>query len=160
MAVRRHNLEEIFGAEDPFISSAFRFFVREVAGSRDGTILRDFLIRFNGELYRASWIDKTAKVPWAGDMLAALVNANSELTIAALRELLDEMKLHFQDPLTDVIFETATRSSTLLSLVYETIQAEGQLVQLRVRALEALFTRLALGRRAFQPTAPIEETLR
>jgi signal transduction histidine kinase len=131
-----------------------------VAGSRDGTILRDFLIRFNGELYRASWIDKTAKVPWAGDMLAALVNANSELTIGALRELLDEMKLHFQDPLTDVIFETATRSSILLSLVYETIQAEGELVQLRVRALEALFTRLALGRRAFQPTAPIEETLR
>lgn len=160
MAVRRHNLEEIFRSEDPFISSGFRFFVREVAGSRDARVLREFFIRFNGELYRASWIDKTAKVPWAADMLAALVNANPELTVDALRDLFDEMKLHYQDPLMEVMFETALRSSALLALVHEIIRAEGQLVQLRVRALEALFTRLALARRTFHPAPAIEETLR
>src|SRR5262249_26431648 len=160
MAVRRHSFEEIFRAQDPYITQGFRLFVREVSGAREGGPLREFFIRFNGELYRASWIDKAAKIPWAADMLAALVNANPELTVGALRELLDEMKLHYQDPLTDVIFETAPRASALLSLVYEIIQTEGQLVQLRVRALEALFTRLALGRRAFQPAAAIEDTLR
>src|SRR5437762_12157622 len=92
MAVRRHNFEEIFRAQDPFISQGFRFFVREVAGAREAAALREFFIRFNGELYRTSWIDKTAKVPWAGDMLSALVNANPELTTGALRQLLDEMK--------------------------------------------------------------------
>jgi signal transduction histidine kinase len=160
MAVRRHNFEEIFRAQDPFISQGFRFFVREVAGSHDGAALREFFIRFNGELYRASWIDKGAKVPWASDMLAALVNANAELTTGALRKLFDEMKLHFQDPLTDVIFETAGRSNAVLALIHETVEAEGQFVQLRVRALEALFTRLALGRRAIEPAAAVDETLR
>jgi len=134
--------------------------VREVAGSREARALREFFIRFNGELYRASWIDKTAKVPWAGDMLASLVNANPQLTTGTLRQLLDEMKLHFQDPLTEVLFETATRSGPLLALVAETVQAEAQLVHLRIRALEALFTRLSLGRRAIEAAAAVDETLR
>ncbi|HEY1267060.1 MAG TPA: ATP-binding protein, partial [Candidatus Binatia bacterium] len=129
-------------------------------GTREVTALREFFIRFNGELYRASWIDKTAKIPWAADMLTALVSANPALTTGVLRELLDDMKLHYQDPITDVIFETAPRSRVLLSLVGELVQGESQLLQLRIRALEALFTRLALGRRAFPPAAPVEETLR
>src|SRR6185369_14242719 len=85
---------------------------------------------------------------------------NPELTIEALRQLFDEMKLHFQDPLTDIVFETAGRSSTILALIHEMVESEGQLVQLRVRALEALFTRLALGRRAIDPAAAVDETLR
>ncbi|HEY1373655.1 MAG TPA: hypothetical protein VGH50_14390, partial [Candidatus Binatia bacterium] len=93
-------------------------------------------------------------------MLTALVSANPELTTGVLRELLDDMKLHYQDPITDVIFETTPRSRVLLSLVGEIVQGESQLIQLRIRALEALFTRLALGRRAFRPAAPVEETLR
>src|SRR5262249_14011301 len=160
MAVRRHSFEEIFRAQDPYITQGFRLFVREVSGAREGGPLREFFIRFNGELYRASWIDKAAKIPWAADMLAALVNANPELTTGALRELLDEMKLHYKDPITDVIFETAARVNPLLSFVGEVIQNESQLLQLRVRALEALFTRLALGIRALHPAAPVEETLR
>ena len=160
MAVRRHGFEEIFRAQNPFITQGFRLFVREVSGAQEGDALREFFIRFNGELYRASWIDKAAKIPWAADMLAALVNANPELTTGALRELLDEMKLHYKDPITDVIFETAARVNPLLSFVGEVIQNEGQLLQLRVRALEALFTRLSLGRRALHPAAPVEETLR
>ena len=160
MAVRRHGFEEIFRAQNPFITQGFRLFVREVSGAPEDDALREFFIRFNGELYRASWIDKAAKIPWAADMLAALVNANPELTTGALRELLDEMKLHYKDPITDVIFETAARVNPLLSFVGEVIQNEGQLLQLRVRALEALFTRLSLGRRALHPAAAVEETLR
>src|ERR1051326_2244658 len=160
MAVRRHSFEEIFRAQDPYITQGFRLLVREVSGAQEGAALREFFIRFNGELYRASWIDKAAKIPWAADMLAALVTANPEVTTQALRELFDEMKLHYQDPITDVIFETAVRVDPLLSFVGEVIQNEGQLLQLRVRALEALFTRLALGRRALHPAAPVEETLR
>jgi len=160
MAVRRHGFEEIFRAQNPFITQGFRLFVREVSGAQEDDALREFFIRFNGELYRASWIDKAAKIPWAADMLAALVNANPELTTGALRELLDEMKLHYKDPITDVIFETAARVNPLLSFVGEVIQNEGQLLQLRVRALEALFTRLSLGRRALHPAAAVEETLR
>ncbi len=160
MAVRRHSFEEIFRAEDPFINPGFRFFVREISGARENSALREFFIRFNGELYRASWIDKAAKVGWAVDMLTVLVKANPELATGALRELLDEMKLHYQDPIVDVLFETAIRVEPLLSLVGEIVQGEAQLVQLRVRALEALFTRLAVGHRTFQPAAPVEETLR
>ncbi len=160
MAVRRHSFEDIFKAQDPFVSSGFHLFLREVAGSRDPKVLREFFIRLNGELYRASWIDKRARVPWAGDMLAALVNANAQLTTTALRELLEEMKLHYQDPLADVMFEAASTVPALFSLLSEVVLAEGQLVQLRVRALEALFTRLSLGRRAFQSAAGVEETLR
>src|SRR5258706_55823 len=160
MAVRRHSFEDIFKAQDPFVRSGFHLFLREVAGSRDPKVLREFFIRLNGELYRASWIDKRARVPWAGDMLAALVNANAQLTTTALRELLEEMKLHYQDPLADVMFEAASTVPALFSLLSEVVLAEGQLVQLRVRALEALFTRLSLGRRAFQSAAGVEETLR
>lgn len=160
MAVRRHSFEDIFRAQDPFVSSGFQLFLREVAGSRDPKVLREFFTRLNGELYRASWIDKTARVPWAGDMLAALVNANAQLTTAALRELLEEMKLHYQDPLADVMFEAAGHVPVLFSLLGEAVLAEGQLVRLRVRALEALFTRLSLGRRVFQSAAGVDETLR
>src|SRR4051812_29626063 len=124
MAVRRHNFEEIFRAQDPFISPGFRGLVREMAGTLDASALREFLIRFNGELYRAAWIDKTAKAPWAGDMLVALVNGNPELTKRALRELLDEMKLHYQDPLTEVVFESARRAPALLALTSEMVQTE------------------------------------
>ncbi|HEY2987578.1 MAG TPA: ATP-binding protein [Candidatus Binatia bacterium] len=160
MAAKRHNFEELFRTPDPFVSDGFRLFLREVAGARDSNVLRDFFIRLNGELYRASWVENGAKVPWADEMLAALVNANPQLTLVVLRDLLDEMKLHYQDPLTEVLFQTASKVPVLLSLLGEIVQKQGQLVQLRVRALEALFTRLSLGRRPLHAGTGIEDTLR
>ncbi len=160
MAARKQSFEDIFRAKDPFVSDGFRLFVREVAGARDSKALRDFLIRLNGELYRAAWVDKTVKVPWAPDMLAALVNANPPLTFLALRELFDEMKLHYQDPLAEVLIDAAAKAPLLLALVSETALKEGRLVQLRVRALEALFTRMSLGLRPLRAGTGVEDTLR
>jgi signal transduction histidine kinase len=160
MAARKSSFEDIFRAQDPFISDGFQFFLREVAVARDSKTLRDFLIRFNGELYRAAWVDKAAKVPWAPDMLAALVNTNPSLIFLAFRELFDEMKLHYQDPLTEILFDTAHRVPLLISVLGEIVLKESRLVQLRVRALEGLFTRLALGRRPFQAGTGVEDTLR
>jgi signal transduction histidine kinase len=160
MSARKSGFEDIFRAQDPFISDGFKLFLREVAGGRDSKTLRDFLIRFNGELYRAAWVDKAAKSPWAPDMLAALVNTNPSLTFLTFRELLDEMKLHYQDPLTEILFDSAPRVPLLISVLGEIVQKESRLVQLRVRALEGLFTRLALGRRLFQAATEVEETLR
>jgi signal transduction histidine kinase len=160
MSARKSGVEDIFRAQDPCISDGFQLFLRDVAAARDSKTLRDFFIRFNGELYRAAWVDKAAKVSWAADMLAALVNANPNLTFLALRDLFDEMKLHYQDPLTEILFDTAQRVPLLFSVLGEIVQKESRLVQLRVRALEGLFTRLALGRRPFQAETGVEDTLR
>jgi signal transduction histidine kinase len=160
MANRKQNLEEIFRAQNPLTSDGFQLFLWEVEKEGDSKALRDFFIRLNSELHRALWVENVRRIPWAKDILLALLKADQQLTVMALGDLLEEMKLHYQDPLTEVTFETSSGAPPLLSLLGDIVQKESQLLQLRVRALEALFTKLSLGRKPLWVGTEAESTLR
>jgi hypothetical protein len=132
-------LEDIFRTKEPFSNKHFQDFLRELAGGKDPKAVREFFIQLNWELYRAAWDGNADKRASADELLRALLSTNQALTIKTLKSLIEEMELHYYDPLVELIFDVSSQAVALLSLIAEVLQMEIQFLELRVRAQEALF---------------------
>lgn len=123
-------------------TESFRLFRDQVAAGDDLNALAEFFIALNRELGSALETGGGLDTARAGGLCLALVTANSEMTVATLADLLKDATLRFHDPLLAVAFEAAGAAPALLTLLADIVESESYLLQFRVRALEALVTKL------------------
>jgi signal transduction histidine kinase len=142
MRTRHRTFLEVFRSPSPVETESFRVVRDQVAAGRDPITLRAFFIALNRELGSALESHGGLDAARAGRLCLALVAANSEMTVVTLAELLTDATLRFHDPLIAVIFEAAGTEPALLSFLADIVESESSLLQFRVRALEALVTKL------------------
>jgi two-component system nitrate/nitrite sensor histidine kinase NarQ len=135
MQGRHHAFLEIFKAPRPLGTEAFRG-LRDGIANGDAHTLAEFFVALNRELVERLEGGAPADGAWAVDLCVAL--ADPARTVATLGGLLEEMTVGLGDPVVAVAFEAAAESLPLLALPAGVAEAERQLVQLRVRAMEAL----------------------
>ncbi|MBI3621532.1 MAG: hypothetical protein HY208_05020 [Nitrospirae bacterium] len=135
------HFEEILRASDPLTSNSFRVLLEQVSQATSPNRIEEFFIRLNDELYAALWGRNGGKKSWAQEMVRVLLAVNEGVTITALKELMDNRELHYDDPLVQAVAGMAGQSTPLLAALLGVVQLECQLLGLRVRALEAIFVR-------------------
>ena len=142
MRARDDAFLEIFRASSPLVSEAFRVLCDKVGATADAKLLQDFLAALNRDLARRVDSGAEGDVTWAVDLCAALATSSPEATVGALGALVNDGVLWFHDPVVAVAFEAASQAPALLELLADLVDSESHLLQFRVRAVEALVTRL------------------
>jgi signal transduction histidine kinase len=160
MRARQRTFREILRARNPLETESFRLFCDKVAADGDPSALREFFVALNRELGSTLEAGNGLDVGRAGDLCLVLVEANSEATGGTLADLLREATLQFHDPLVAVMFEAAGQAPALLTLLADIVDSENYLLQFRVRALEALVTKLPGDTDADPIGLEIQPTLR
>ncbi len=160
MTSRVHAFEEILRAHDPLATESFHLLLEETAKETDPRLLQEFFVYVNDELYKALWRDTDGKKVWIQEMLQTLLATHQELTINTLKSLMDRMELNYDDPLVQIVFMASSRSIPLLTLLSQMVQMEKQFVELRIRALEAIFMKRLQGEESPHVAAEAGDALR
>lgn len=160
MTSRVHAFEEILRAHDPLATESFHLLLEETAKETDPRLLREFFVYVNDELYQALWHDTDGKKVWIQEMLHTLLATHQELTITTLKSLMERMELNYDDPLVQIVFMASSRSIPLLTLLSQMVQMEKQFVELRIRALEAIFMKRLQGEEPPHVAAEAGDVLR
>ena len=141
MRTRHEAFLEVFRAPNPFASEEFRRLCEKVGAAADARPLQDFLIALNHDLVRRIE-GGHGDAEWAVDLCVGLVAAAPDTMVAGFGALVNEGELSFQDPLIAVAFEAAGQAPALLELLADLVDTESYLLQFRIRAMEAVVTRL------------------
>ena len=141
MRARHDTFLGVFRAADPLGSDDFRHLCEQVAATADPRLLQEFLAALNRDLARRVESGAAGDVAWAVKLCVGLTGASPEAVVAALGALVNDGSLWFHDPVIAVAFEAASQAPALLELLAELADTESQLLQFRVRAMEALVTR-------------------
>jgi signal transduction histidine kinase len=137
MDPRKYVYEDTSRSVHPLASVAFPMLLQEPTDVGNEKTLRDFLVNANTALHRATGTERFEKITWVKDTLPRLLMTNQQLMVEVLQDLLQEMKLSYGEPLIELMFEAASEVPSLFSVLGEVVQRENQLLQLRVRVLEA-----------------------
>src|SRR5262245_21953234 len=104
--------------------------------------LREFFLELNRALVLGDRErDGGADVGPAVQLLVEVVEANPDGSAVVLGSLLTSTALQFHDPLAEAIFQAARRCSPLLGVLADLVEIEHELIQCRVRAVDALVMR-------------------
>jgi signal transduction histidine kinase len=141
MRARHDTFLGVFRAADPPGSDDFRLLRDQLAATADPKLLHDFLAALNRDLARRVESGAADDVAWAVKLCLGLTEASPDAMVAALGTLVNDGTLWFHDPVIAVAFEAASQAPTLLDLLADLADTESQLLQFRVRAMEALVTR-------------------
>src|SRR5262245_16911112 len=140
MRARHHRFLEIIRADDPLATDAFGR-LRERVAAGDTSDVRDFLVALNHGVPARVEGEDGAEASRRARLCLALIEANPELTMTALGDLLRDTTLQFEDPVVRETLASAGHVPALFSLLAEVAESEGHLLRFRVRALEALVTK-------------------
>jgi len=141
MRARHDAFLGVFRAVDPLVSNDFRLLCDQVAATPESTLLQEFLAALNGDLARRVESGAADDVAWAVKVCMGLTDASPDAMVSALGALVNDATLLFHDPVIAVAFEAASQAPPLLDLLADLADTESQLLQFRVRAMEALVTR-------------------
>jgi signal transduction histidine kinase len=112
--------------------------IKEFLKAGDEVALRDILLGLNASLSRGALGENNR---WVEATMEQLIEKNRAATAKALGELLDDMSLDYGGPLVKAAFKIGGDAPALLPLLGDLVQREKQLLQLRIRATEALIMR-------------------
>jgi signal transduction histidine kinase len=141
MRARLEPFSEVFRAPNPAASDEFHRLCERLGAATEPRAPQEFLVAMNLEVLRrleAGDGDAT----WAVDLCAALAGSCPEVMVAGFGGLVNDGVLSFQDPIVAVVFEAAGQAPALLELLAELVDTESYLLQFRIRAMEAVVTRL------------------
>ncbi|HET6465059.1 MAG TPA: ATP-binding protein [Nitrospiria bacterium] len=151
--------EDIFKTENPSETDSFQQLLQGIGSESGPQSLRRFLIRFNEELQRKARAAGEERSGWAQDLLCRLLNTHPKIMIETLNGLMEEMELNYYDPLIELIFETSPQAPPFFSFLSDLVKMENQLLQFRVRTLEAFFMKRSSGDEPHPITAGAENVL-
>ena len=138
MGMERQQYAAIFRSEKPHETEAFKGLLAQVAVADDDALLRPFLSDLNraiADAYRSSYSD--SQVTWALELIRALILANNEVVLAALRTILVS---HEYIPLAVHAFDVMGTLPELLPVLAEVVASQESPPALREMAFETLCT--------------------
>ena len=141
MRARHDSFLGVFRAADPLGSDDFRLLCDQVVATPDPKLLQEFLAALNRDLVRRVETGAAGDAEWAVGLCVGLMEASPDAMVAAVGTLVNDGTLWFHDPVIAVAFEAASQAPPLLDLLADLADTESQLLQFRVRAMEALVTR-------------------
>ncbi|MBI2358846.1 MAG: hypothetical protein HYV04_08070 [Deltaproteobacteria bacterium] len=143
MAERKRYVEDVGRPARSVARSGLPALFEGLAATETDTALREFLLRLNAALFRGSWRDRAERTGQVKHALLELLTTHQQAMVTTVYDFLEEMRLHYSDPLIEVIFETASEAPPLLGLAGRVVERENQMLRFRVRALEVSFMRSA-----------------
>jgi hypothetical protein len=136
MVMEGQQYAAIFRSEKPHETGAFKDLLAQVAVADDDTLLRPFLSDLNraiADAHRSSYSD--SQVTWALELIRALILANNEVVLAALRTILVS---HEYLPLTAHALDVMGTLPELLPALAEVVASQESPPALREMAFETL----------------------
>jgi len=137
--------EDILKTQKPLESDSFKRLLQEIGNGENAKPLRSFLIQLNDELRGKTRATYTNRPEGVQDLLHALLNTHSKITIETLKNLIEEMDLNYHDRLVDILFEPSPQGLAFFPLMSELSKMENQLLRFRIRVLEAILMKGSFG---------------
>jgi hypothetical protein len=137
MGMERRQYAAIFRLEKPYETESFKDLLAQVAVADDGALLRPFLSELNKAIADAHHSYTDSLVTWALELIRALLLANNDVVLAALRTILVS---HEYIPLAVHAFDVMGTLPELLPELAEVVASQENPPALRAMAFERLCT--------------------
>ncbi|MBI4526181.1 MAG: hypothetical protein HY695_20470 [Deltaproteobacteria bacterium] len=129
--------------EDPLSPNRLEQILQEATVGKRPAVLADFFVLLNSEILKDRRVQNVGKISWARQTLLPALRTNPALTIQTFMDLLEGMRLHYEDPLIEMLFLTSSEVAPLRWALADLVCRERKLLQLRERVLETILTRPA-----------------